>query len=242
MSDPVKSTDEHLERLTVPKTGLNDPYYLEYKFLFKDLENAIHKYASGDILDIGCGNKPYKCFFENRISTYTGCDIVQSSENVVDIICTATEIPVESNTKDTIFTTQVIEHVADHRKLLSEAFRILKPGGHIILSGPMAWEHHEVPYDFFRFTRYGFEWLLKEHGFTPLEITPNGGKWAMVGQLMLNSIRSSFEKKTPTRRFLFLLFFIFRIKWVINILFSFLEKVDKDYSSTLNFVVVAQKQ
>ncbi len=232
---------EKLKRLTIPKTNLNDQYYLAYKFLFEDLKNAIYSHAKGDVLDIGCGNKPYLCFFENRISTYVGCDIAQSSEGVVDIVCPATSIPLEDNSKDTVFTTQVIEHVADHRKLLAESFRILKPGGKIILSGPMAWEHHEVPYDFFRFTRYGLEWLLTEHGFTDIQIIPNGGKWAMVGQLTLNSMRSSFQKKSLMRKFLYGLFFLFRIKWIINILFSFLEKYDKDYGATLNFVAIAQK-
>ncbi len=232
---------ENLNRLTIPRTGLNDPYYLEYKFLFKDLETAIFRHAKGDVFDIGCGNKPYQVFFEGKISSYTGCDVVQSSEGAVDIICQATDIPVDPNSKDTIFSTQVIEHVADHRALLSEAYRILKPGGNIILSGPMAWEHHEVPHDFFRFTRYGFEWLLKRQGFTDIEIIANGGKWALVGQLTLNSMRSSFAKKTMLRRSLAFLFFLLRIKWLINIVFSFLDKVDKDYSSTLNFVVTAKK-
>ncbi len=233
---------EKLERLVTPKTGLNDPYYLEYKFLFKDLEDAVHQYAQGDVLDIGCGNKPYRCFFEGKITSYSGCDIMQSSEGLVDIICPATEIPVADGTKDTVFSTQVIEHVADHRKLLSEAHRILKPGGYVIISAPMAWEHHEVPYDFFRFTKYGFEWLLTEQGFTDIVVTPNGGKWALVGQLMLNSIRSSLEKKTIKRQILSGLYFGLRIKWIINVLFSYLDKADKDYSSTLNFVVVAKKK
>jgi hypothetical protein len=105
----------------------------------------------------------------------------------------------------------------------------------------MCWEHHEVPYDFFRFTRYGFEWLLTEQGFKNIKIVPNGGKWAMIGQLLLNGIRSSFIKKTVTRRILSALYFVFRIKWLINVLFSFLDRVDKDYNVTSNFVVVAQK-
>ncbi len=232
---------ENLSRLSSTKVRLNDPYYLSYRFLFSDLKEAIDKYARGTVLDIGCGNKPYKHFFEGKINKYIGCDIIQSDKNEVDIICPATDIPVDSDTSDTIFTTQVIEHVADHRKLLSEAFRILKPGGYIILSGPMAWEHHEVPYDFFRFTRYGFQWLLEQQGFTDIQIIPNGGKWAMAGQLLSNTIRSSFYKKTFLRRFFYSLYFIFRIKWLINVVFSLLEKYDKDYSATLNFVVVAKK-
>lgn len=232
---------EHLARLSYIKTSINDPYYLEYRYLFQDLKNAVQKYASGDVLDIGCGNKPYLQFFEGKISSYTGCDIIQSDKNLVDIICPATEIPLPNGCKDTIFTTQVIEHVADHKKLLSEAFRILKPGGCLILSGPMAWEHHEVPYDFFRFTRHGFEYLLHDAGFKPIEITANGGKWALVGQLFLNSLRSSMAKKGFVRKMVHGVYFLLRVKWLTNIFFGWLDKADKDESSTLNFVVVAQK-
>lgn len=233
---------ENLERLSSPKASINHPYYIEYKFLFKDLEDAIKKYAAGDVLDIGCGNKPYLTFFDGKINSYTGCDIIQSDRQLVDIICPATDIPLPDNTKDTVFTTQVIEHVADHCKLLSEAYRILKPGGYLILSGPMAWEHHEEPHDFFRFTKYGFEYILTETGFSDLEIIPNGGKWALVGQLFHNSLRSScYEKKSIRARLLKGFYFLFRIKWIINLFFVWLDNFDKDYSSTLNFVVVARK-
>ena len=242
ISDENRDRHESLVRLSKPEVKIKDPYYLSYKFLFKDLEHVINTYAKGDVLDIGCGNKPYKCFFENKINSYVGCDIIQSSEGAVDILCPATEIPLPDNSKDTVFSTQVIEHVADHRKLLSEANRILKPGGYAIISGPMAWEHHEEPYDFFRFTKYGFEWLLTEHGFTDIQIIPNGGKWAATGQLLLNSMRSSLAKKTPTRRILNGFYFIFRIKWLINALFSYLDRVDTDFGFTSNFVVVARKK
>lgn len=233
---------ENLERISTVKTGLYDHNYIVYKYLFADLRDAISKYAEGDVLDIGCGNKPYISFFEGKISSYTGCDIIQSDRQLVDIICPATDIPLPDNTKDTVFTTQVIEHVADHRKLLSEAFRILKPGGCIILSGPMAWEHHEEPYDFFRFTKYGFEYILSETGFTDIDVIPNGGKWAMVGQLFHNSLRSScYGKKSVKARILKSIYFLFRLKWIINMFFTWLDNFDKDYSATLNFVVVAKK-
>jgi SAM-dependent methyltransferase len=233
--------EKDLQRLNYTHTNIKDPYYLGYKYLFTDVQNAIDQHATGDLLDIGCGNKPYELFFQGKINSYIGCDVVQSDQNKVDIICFATDIPLPDNSKNTVFTTQVIEHVADHKKLLSEAYRILKPGGKIILSGPMCWEHHEVPYDFFRFTRYGFEYLMQETGFKDIYIKANGGKWAMVGQILLNSMRSSMEKKTFPRRVFSFFYFLFRIKWLINVFFSWLDRVDMDESATLNFVVVAKK-
>ncbi len=232
---------ENLSRLSTTDVRLKDPYYLTYKFLFTELKAAIDKYATGKVLDIGCGNKPYKGFFENRTESYTGCDIIQSDRNEVDIICPATNIPLPENTMDTVFSTQVIEHVAEHGKLLSEAFRILKPGGYLILSGPMHWEHHEIPFDFFRFTRYGFEYLLQKEGFINLRINPCGGKWALTGQVLLNSTRSALAKKSLKRKFFKALFSVFLMKYLINIVFGWLDNRDSDDAACLNFVVVAQK-
>ena len=232
---------ENLPRLTSTDIKLKDPIYLTNKFLFSELDKAIQKYASGNLLDIGCGNKPYKIFFENKIESYTGCDIIQSDRNEVDIICPATDIPLPDNCKDTVFTTQVIEHVADHQKLLSEAYRILKPGGYIILSGPMYWEHHEQPFDFFRFTSFGFDYIFTKCGFKEIQIIPCGGKWALTGQVILNSFRSSFNNKSFSRRLFKVVYTLLGIKYIINIGCSYLDKIDKDYSATLNFVVIARK-
>lgn len=232
---------ETLSRLSSVKTGISDCYYLTYKFLFQNLKVAIEMNAKGDVLDIGCGNKPYLSFFGKNINSYVGCDIAQSDKNLVDIICKATDIPLQDESKDTIFSTQVIEHVSDHKKMLAEAFRILKPGGVLIISGPMHWEHHEEPYDFFRFTKYGFEYILSERGFDRILVSPCGGKWALSGQVLLNSIRSSIDKKGIKRKIAKALYLVFGVKWIVNIIFGWLNKVDPDYSATLNFVVVARK-
>jgi SAM-dependent methyltransferase len=232
--------DSH--RLDRAQTNINDQHYLVYRYLFPDLLAAVRTYAVGDVLDIGCGNKPYLSYFDGLASSYTGCDVMQSNEHKVDVLCLATHIPLADATKDTVFSTQVIEHVADHRALLAEAFRILRPGGHLILSGPMCWEHHEVPFDFFRFTRYGLDHLLVTAGFTVKAIVPNGGKWALVGQMFLNSAASSFMRpQTVTRRTMALLYSVLRVKWMVNLVFGALDRIDRDVSATLNFVAVAQK-
>src|ERR1700747_2510380 len=96
--------EENLQRLTYLKTKISDPIYLHNKFLFKDIEEAIAENASGDVFDIGCGNKPYQPLFRN-IHKYVGCDIVQSSEKKVDILCSVTDIPIADEQFDTVFTT-----------------------------------------------------------------------------------------------------------------------------------------
>jgi len=141
-----------------------DPHYIHYYFLIIDIKDALEKYACGNFLDLGCGNKPYETIYNSLTGTQTGCDVIQSDKNRVDVICLATELKFENNKFDSILCTQVMEHVYDHKTMINEIFRVLKPGGHIVLTVPFAWELHEEPYDFFRFTQHSLKELFTKAG------------------------------------------------------------------------------
>jgi SAM-dependent methyltransferase len=153
----------------------------------------------------------------------------------VDIICPATAIPLADNSFDTVLCTQTIEHVYDHQKLLAEAFRLLKPGGYLILSGPFYWPLHEEPHDFFRFTRYGFEELLRSTGFSVQSVEENGGSWSLAGQALVHAL--CYSKLWPVQ----FLFNKLRLYILFNLIFGALEAIDHNPISTTNYVVVAQK-
>ncbi|RPI31273.1 MAG: class I SAM-dependent methyltransferase, partial [Chloroflexota bacterium] len=74
-------------------------------------------------------------------------------------------IPVEAEKYDLILCTQVLEHVPDPRTVLKEFYRVLKEGGALWVSAPLFYTEHQVPYDFYRYTQYGFKHLLEEAGF-----------------------------------------------------------------------------
>lgn len=233
---------ENVSRLTYFKTNMSDPHYLVYKFLFRDIQDAVAAHAKGDVFDMGCGNKPYEPIFKN-ISSYTGCDIIQSSENKVDVICSTTSVPLESEKFDTVFSTQVMEHVEEPQQMLHEAHRLLRKDGKIILTVPMVWEHHEMPYDFYRYTRYGLEHMFKKAGFSNINIKANGGKWATLGQLTQNVVDNSLRgKKSILRKILWVLH-RYMFKYLVNIFYYLMEKADKEEDFiTLNFIVVAEKK
>jgi len=221
----------------VKKTNFN---YLHYKSLNSDLKTFIKEYANGHLVDIGCGNKPFEKEILENCTKYTGCDIVQSSLQKVDLICDATCIPLPSKEYDTVFCTQTIEHIADHQQVINEAFRLLKSEGILILSGPLYWPLHEEPNDYFRFTKYGYEHILKKTGFSIIIIKENGGMWATSGQSLIHSLINSKSQVIFLRiwRFLFFKCKLFRIH---NSFFSWLDKIDYNPVNTMNYVVVAKK-
>lgn len=221
--------EDNLKRLSSFQMKSHSINYLEHHFILKGLNYSVQKYASGNVLDIGCGNKPYLPLFEGKVNKYIGCDIVQSSSNCVDVVSEATNIPLESNQFDTVFSTQTIEHIGDFQSMLNEAFRLAKPGGYFIVAGPMYWPLHEEPYDFYRFTKHGFEFSLKRAGFTITEIIPNGGKWALLGQVIIQTLPVwlTFPKL---------------LKIIHNKFFIGLDRKFFDPSNTMNYVVIAKKE
>ena len=219
-----------------------DPHYIHYYFLIRDIKDALKKYAHGNFLDLGCGNKPYESLYKPLTEKQTGCDVIQSDKNRVDVICLATALAFENSCFDSILCTQVLEHVYDHHTMIKEIHRVLKPGGHIMLTVPFVWELHEEPYDFFRFTKHALKELFEEAGLVIDYIKPNGGKWATVYQLRNNSLYHSFRKqKGILIKLKKILFMELRLTQLRNYFAIWLDKKFRDEVLTLNYIIVAHK-
>jgi len=231
---------ENLQRLSNIELDVNNSHYLHYISYHKELKEAIKTFATGRVLDIGCGNKPYESLFQDSTSDYVGCDVIQSNLNKVDVLAPANNIPLKDESFDTVFSTQVIEHVEDHQGLVNEAFRLLKPEGYFILSGPFCWPLHEEPYDFFRFTKHGFKYILEKSGFEVIEIKANGGMWANAGLSLIHALDVT-RAKTFKMRVLISLYHRLKIKKKINKVFSKMDNSHYNEFNTINYVVIARK-
>ena len=60
-----------------------------------------------------------------------------------------------------------------------------EPGGTQVnvVACPGTWPHHEVPHDYWRFTRYGLELLFAED-FVDVGLRAQGEIWATLGQML----------------------------------------------------------
>lgn len=126
------------------------------------------------ILDIGCGNMPYEDHFRRmeNVQEYTGADITLD-ERATILIDQATErINANNSSFDVVVHFQVLEHVPHPQAMIHECFRILKPGGVLLVTVPFIWEYHGVPGDFHRWTDEGLQTDLSSCGFADIEIYP----------------------------------------------------------------------
>lgn len=128
------------------------------------------------VLDAGAGDSPYRPLFAH--ACYEAADVCKRDSHAyahVGYVCDLAAIPVEDGRFDAILCTQVLEHVPAPDAVLGEFHRTLKPGGRLWASAPLCFEEHEVPYDFFRYTQYGWRALLERNGFDVVSIEPVQG-------------------------------------------------------------------
>ena len=192
----------------------------------------------GRLLDLGCGNSPYRPFLV-RISDYLGYDI-DALGGEPQIVGAADRLPFASQSFDSILCTQVIEHVPEPWRVVEEAHRVLRPGGKLLLSAPQAWRLHEKPHDYYRFTRYGLEHLVRRAGLAMISCHEQGGAWRLIGQAMSNTFwRGHYRRGTAS-------WLIARVAGalgssILNAIAPVMDRIFYDPDDTLNYVVLAQR-
>lgn len=151
---------------------------------------------SGDVLDVGCGDMPYRAWC-TRASSYVGLDIVVGGNADIVVAPNATW-PFPDQSFDGVFATQVIEHVEDLQHTLAEIARVCRAGGTITLSCPFLYNEHGSPWDFQRFTGNGLARLLPY----PVKSLENqGGVGSTIAILLLNWLDESLNANKPLRLF-----------------------------------------
>jgi len=143
-------------------------------------------YARGQLLDIGCGSKPYQDLF--TVARYTGVDLPGTFQGAQDVYASGLALPFCSSVFDTVLSTEVLEHVPEPSQLLGEAYRVLRPGGYLLLTTPQTWGLHHVPYDYYRYTPFGLRYLAEKNGFKVIRIYPTTGFWVTFTQRLCDVI------------------------------------------------------
>ncbi len=79
----------------------------------------------------------------------------------VDVILNLHGLDLPDESVGTALMLDTLEHVEYPRKAMDEVYRVLKPGGLVVMSSVMKFHIHDYPYDYWRFTPEAFRSLLK---------------------------------------------------------------------------------
>lgn len=136
-----------------------------YRLWNENAAFAEHIPQNAMVLDAGAGSAPYRDLFAHARYESADFEQVEKEYAPATYVCDLKEIPVEDNRYDFIIFNQVMEHLPEPSLVLNELNRVLKPGGKMIYSGPLFYEEHEQPYDFYRYTQFGLRHLFSKAGF-----------------------------------------------------------------------------
>lgn len=196
-------------RKTVLKVLVGDIGLNNQQNRLRWLEHTLPQIPSGArILDAGAGSQQYRnlcshlVYVSQDLAEYDGLgdgkglQTGDSDYGKLDIISDITHVPEPDSSFDAIMCTEVLEHIPSAEAAIAEFARLLKPGGHLILTAPFCSLTHYAPYHFVTgFNRYFYERLLPETGFQVVEIQRNGTFFDYVAQeiLRLDSVGKKYS-------------------------------------------------
>jgi len=214
------------------------PFYFIRRDLYKNIKRVAPK-LKGRLLDFGCGRKPYESLF--KVDEYIGIDIEKSghdhTSSKVDVYYDGRHIPFPDASFDSLFCSEVLEHIFNPHEILHEVNRVLKPGARALITVPFSWNEHEVPYDYARYTSFGITDLLEKNGFRVIELYKSGNFARVNFQMWALYFFELFSRFKKTGYVLSLIFII-----PINLIGSILLLLlPNNKSLYFNNIVIAEK-
>lgn len=199
-----------------------------------------HHQSRGKTLDVGCGNALYRDLFPNR----TSLDIERRDGVAVDVIGDTHDLSIfPQESFDVILCTEVLEHLHTPAQAIAEFHRILKPGGTLLLTTRFVFPLHDIPNDYYRYTKYGLQYLLRD--FNNVEVAEEASTIETIAVLLQ---RIGFQCTTmglrPLKFFWFFLAkFMLAFRWILTQEYGDIGHQQKEqHILASGYYVVARKQ
>jgi SAM-dependent methyltransferase len=141
--------------------------------------------AGTRLLDAAAAGAPYRELFAHcRYVTADWAHSPHPAAGTSDVLGSLEALAIADAAFDAVLCTQALEHLADPLAALCELRRVTRPGGRLFLSAPLAWELHEEPHDYYRYTAHGLRHLLTAAGYEVESIVPRNGAFTTLAALM----------------------------------------------------------
>lgn len=201
------------------------------------------KYSVNDndiVLDAGAGQCRYKPFFDKR--HYIATDFAQGDikwdYGKLDIVNDIVKLPIISESIDLVLSTSTLEHVNEPQLAINESYRVLRNGGHLFLYVPHCYPEHQIPHDYFRYTRYGLKFMLEKAGFSVESITPSNGA-LLTGITWATRSLEYLPNYFPMILIKIILGLLFLL--ILKPFFTFLDRFDKKREFPICYLIVGKK-
>jgi SAM-dependent methyltransferase len=159
---------------------------LQIMTIYRDLKARMPS-LTGNVLDVGCGQSPYKHLLAPGTTKYFGIDVVDACKfdycNPDITPFNGEDIPFESDMFSGLVCTEVLEHVQNYQKLIDEMYRVMRKGGKAIITVPWSARYHYIPYDFFRYTPASLKIMFAM--FSEVHIKPRGTDIATIASKVI---------------------------------------------------------
>ncbi len=139
----------------------------------------------------------------------------------------------KDNYYDAIVMSEVLEHLHSPNLAIENIFHSLKENGKLIITVPFILPIHEEPYDYYRYTKYGLKFLLRNFKNVCIENRNNWGETIMV--LLARTMRN--ENKSLVN---FSIFFVI-LAYISYPFFWFVAKILPSNFMTTGYTVTAVK-
>lgn len=215
---------------------LEAPYRLDARLAIKNVlwekgENRLR------VLDDGCGDCFAKSWFNGH--EYTGID---ASDYGVNAVGDVERIDFENEHFDFALCLEVLEHVKRPDEAVRELNRVLKKGGHAVISTPLLSAGFHS--DFRRWSPPGLQIMLENAGFKTISITPIGGYCRMLG-FQISKI--SYWIKKPQKKIFWPLYYLIKIpvglvfQILIPLILFYLDRLDREKHDTSGYISIISK-
>lgn len=219
------------------------------------INGFVERVASGlpagtHVLDAGAGEAAYRELFRHCRYVATDLGVGDASWNYGNLnsVSELERLPFRSGAFDAVLCTQVLEHVEWPRECVAEFYRVLRPGGTLYVTVPMAQAEHQVPFDFFRYTSYGLRSVLRVAGFTEVSVEPFGGLFTRLAYELTRILTvfpsAGLRSGRPRLDGVALLPIRILVHGLVRLLqrlFLFLERYDHEKNDPFGWAVVARR-